>query len=219
MATRQVLAEIAADYAACGGPDVAIESVGGVDAAQRVQAGEPFDVVFLAADAIDNLIGSGKAVPGSRVDIVRSEVAMAVKAGNPKPDVSDEQALKRTVLAARSVGYSTGPSGTALLKLFEKWGISAELAPRLVQSKPGIPVGALVARSDVELGFQQLSELIHVEGVDLLGTLPAPVQIVTVFSGAVCQTARDPEAARALLEFMASPRAAEAKHRQGMSPA
>ena len=156
---------------------------------------------------------------GSDVDLLRSGVAIAVRAGAPRPDVASEEALKRAVLAARTIGYSTGPSGVALARLFARWGIADALGERVVTPPPGIPVGRLVARGDVQLGFQQLSELIHVEGVDVLGPLPAPIQIVTTFSAAVGARARQPDAARELLAFLASPAADGAKRRQGMEPA
>jgi molybdate transport system substrate-binding protein len=216
MATRLLLAELAADYERRQGVKVSIESVGGVDAAQRVQAGEPFDVVVLASDAIDKLAAGGHVLAGSRVDIVRSEVAVAVKAGAAVPDIGSEAALKAAVLAAPSIGYSTGPSGTALLKLFDRWGVAQELKDRLVQAPPGVPVGSLVARGDIALGFQQRAELIHLEGIRIVGAMPQPVQITTVFSGAVCAASAQPDAVRRLLDFMASPGTADAKRRQGM---
>ncbi|MEJ6023668.1 substrate-binding domain-containing protein [Ramlibacter sp. PS4R-6] len=217
MATRQLLGELAAMYGKLSGVESRIESVGGVDAAKRVQADEPFDVVVLASDAIDKLQQAGK-LAGSRVDLVRSGVGIAVKAGSPQPDVSSEAALKRAVLAAPTIGYSTGPSGTALLKLFERWGL-ADIQSKLVQASPGIPVGSLVADGKAALGFQQLSELIHQPGIELLGAMPAGAEINTVFSGAVCATSTQPAAARELLLFMASPPTADAKRRQGMEPA
>lgn len=219
MATRQVLQELTQAWEQRSGTKVEIVSVGGVDAAKRVAAGESFDVVILAADAIDKLIAGGHAVAGTRVDLVDSGVAIAVREGAPRPDVSSEEALKRAVLAAPTIGYSTGPSGTALVKLFERWGIANELQGRLVQAQPGIPVGTMVAQGQVALGFQQLSELIHLQGIAIVGPMPAAVQIQTIFSGALCQSSTQGEAVRAMLAFMASPDAAEAKRRNGMDPA
>jgi molybdate transport system substrate-binding protein len=216
MATRQVLAELAAHYERRAHCTVRIESVGGVDAARRVQDGEPFDVVFLASDAIDKLAAAGKLVAGSRVDIVRSGVAVAVRRGSPHPDLSSEAGVRRAVMEAPSIGYSTGPSGTALLKLFERWGIAQEVGNRLVQAVPGVPVASLVAQGKAAIGFQQLSELLDVEGIDVVGPLPSPIQITTLFSGAVCAASSQPDAARGLLHYMASPEASEAKRRQGM---
>jgi molybdate transport system substrate-binding protein len=218
MATKGLLAELSEAYRRLSGAAVAIEAVGGVDAARRVQAGEAFDVVVLASDAIDKLLAAGH-LAGSRVDLVRSGVSVAVRAGASRPDIGSEDALKRAVLAARTIGYSTGPSGVQLAKLFERWGIADQIRERIVTAAPGVPVGALVARGEVELGFQQLSELMHLDGIDVLGPLPEPVQIVTIFSAAVGTKSAQPDAARALLQFMASPAAADAKRRQGMTPA
>lgn len=219
MATRAVLAELTAAYAQRRGVRVAIESVGGVDAAKRVAAGEAFDFVVLAADAIDKLIASGHAVAGTRVDLVRSGVAVAVRAGAPVPDIASEDGVRRAVLAARTIGYSTGPSGVQLARLFERWGIAAQVAAKIVQAKPGIPVGTLVASGEVELGFQQLSELLHVDGITIVGPLPDAIQIVTTFSAARCTTSTQVDAVRALLDFLTSPAAADAKRRHGMAPA
>jgi molybdate transport system substrate-binding protein len=219
MATRQLLQELTDMYERSSGTSVAIESVGGVDAAKRVQAGESFDVVVLASDAIDRLIAAQHVVAGSKVDVARSGVAVAVRAGAARPAIDSEDALREAVRSARTVGYSTGPSGVQLAKLFERWGIAAEIQDRIVQAKPGIPVGSLVAKGEVELGFQQLSELLHVQGVEILGPLPPVVQIITVFSAGLCAAAREPDAARALLQFLVSPATGDAKRRQGMEPA
>jgi molybdate transport system substrate-binding protein len=219
MATRQVLAELAAAYERCSGVSVQVESVGGMDAAKRVQSGEPFDVVFLASDAIDKLVAAGRVVADSKVDLVLSPVAVAVRAGAPHPDIASEDAVRRAVLAAPSVGYSTGPSGVALLRLFERWGIAAELQGRIVQAPPGVPVGTLVAKGEVALGFQQLSELMHLEGIEVVGPLPEAIQIVTTFSAGVCTASQQGETVQGMLEYMASPEAAQAKRRHGMEPA
>ena len=223
MATRQVLGALVAGFEKQSGCTAVIEAVGGVDAAKRVQAGEAFDVVVLASDAIDKLIATGHLQPGSRVDLVRSGVAACVRAGAPLPDIGSEDAVKQAVLAARSISCSTGPSGVALAKLFERWGIAADIQGRMVQAPPGVPVGTLVARGDVELGFQQLSELLHVEGLTVVGPLPPAIQIITTFSAgvhaSVAAGSQQAERVRAMLDYMCSPQAAEAKQRQGMAPA
>lgn len=219
MATRQVLADLAAAFEQRSGRQVTIESVGGVDAARRVQAGEPFDVVVLASDAIDKLLAAGHVVAGSKVDLVRSGVAVAVRAGAAHPDIGFEDAVRNAVLAARSVGYSTGPSGVQLANLFERWGIAEAIRERIVVAPPGVPVGTLVARGEVELGFQQLSELMHLAGIDVLGALPPPIRIVTTFSAGLCTRSTQPDAVREMLDFMTSAQAADAKRRHGMEPA
>ncbi len=219
MATRQVLAELAAAYEKLSGVAVAIESVGGVDAAKRVQAGERFDVVLLASDAIDRLIASGHLVAGSRVDLVRSPVAIAVRAGAPRPEIGSEDALRQAVLTARCLSCSTGPSGAHLGRLFERWGIAEQIKDRIVQAPPGVPVGQLVARGEVELGFQQLSELMHLPGIDVVGTLPDEVRFITTFSAGLCPGSANAGAVREMLAFMRSPAAADAKRRHGMEPA
>lgn len=219
MATRLLLADLAEAYLQRRGVAVHFESVGGVDAARRVQAGEPFDLVVLAADAIDKLVTAGRVVAASKTDLVHSGVAIAVRAGAPRPDIGSEDALRHAVLSARTVGYSTGPSGVALTRLFDRWGIADRLRERTVQAPPGVPVGALVARGDVELGFQQLSELMHLDGIHVLGPMPSGVQIDTIFSAGRCATSSRPEAVDALLGFLCSDDAADAKRRHGMEPA
>lgn len=220
MATKALLADLVALYAqAAPAVQVSVESVGGVDAAKRVQAGEAFDVVALASNAIDKLAAEGHVVAGSRVDLVHSGVAVAVQAGAARPDISSEAALKQAVLSARTLGYSTGPSGVQLAKLFERWGIASQIQDRIVTAPPGVPVGALVAKGEVELGFQQLSELMNLEGIDVIGPLPPEVQITTTFSAGIATTSAQPEAVRALLAFMAAPATAETKRRNGMDPA
>lgn len=220
MATRQVLADLVAAWQAQGSEPVQIESVGGVDAAQRVQSGEEaFDVVFLASNAIDKLQAAGRVVEGSKVDLVLSGTAVAVPAGAALPDIGSEEAVRAAVLAAPSIGYSTGPSGVALQKLFERWGIADEIKARIVQARPGVPVGSMIASGEVALGFQQLSELIHVAGIQIVGGLPAAIAIDTVFSAGVVTGSAHADAVQRLLAFMAAPEAEAAKRRQGMEPA
>ena len=216
MATRQLLAELARVNAASGGTPVAIESVGGVDAAKRVAAGERFDVVFLASDAIAKLISSGHVLADSRVDLVRSQVAVAVKDDAPIPSITDAAAVRVSVRGAASIGYSTGPSGTALLALFERWGITADVKEKLRQAPAGVPVAAMVARGDVALGFQQRSEMIDAPGINVIGDLPTEIAIETIFSGGVCTASTRADEARALLKAFAAPAHADIKAKHGM---
>ena len=219
MATKQVLAELVAQFHQVSAHRVEVESVGGVDAAKRAQAGEAFDVVVLAANTIEQLTEDGRIVAGSRADVARSGVSIAVKRGAPHPDVGSEAAVKAAVLAAPTLSYSTGPSGVYLMKLFERWGIAEAIKSRIVQAPPGVPVGSLVAKGEVALGFQQLSELVNLDGIDVLGPLPDAIQTITTFSAGLAATSTQPEAVRELLAFLVSPAAEAAKRRNGMEPA
>jgi len=219
MATREVLTELAALYQRDTAHSVQAEAGGGVDVARRIAAGEPFDVVVLASNAIDKLAADGAVLPGSRMDLVRSGVAIAVRAGAPQPPVATADQVKAAVLGAASLSYSTGPSGVYLEKLFKHWEILDEIRSRIVIPPPGVPVGALVAEGRAALGFQQLSELMNLPGIAVLGPLPDAIQTVTVFSGGVCAASAAPVAARALLDFLAAPPAAPVKRRYGMEPA
>ena len=218
MATRAILADLGEAWANAGKGEVAIESIGGVDAAKRVRTGEAFDVVLLAEDALAKLEAEGHLVAGSRVGFTLSALAVAIPAAAARPDFTDEAAVREAVRTAPSIGYSTGPSGTYLLGLLKRWGIDGEVAARLHQAPPGIPVGTMVARGDAALGFQQLSELIGVPGTEIADPLPPSVAYVTRFSGAVATTVADREGAAAFLRFLASPETAAVKRRHGMEP-
>jgi molybdate transport system substrate-binding protein len=184
----------------------------------RLQRGEPVDVVILAAGALDELIKQGKVVPGSRVDLVRSSIGMAVRAGAPKPDISSVDALKRTLLEAKSIAYSASASGVYLShELFQSLGIADQIKGKC-QRIASEPVGAVVARGDAEIGFQQISELLPVAGIDYVGPLPPGAQKVTVFSAGVAVGAKQPDTARALIKFLASPTAAAAIRETGLEP-
>ncbi len=219
MATRQLLTDLVAKFQQNTPQQVSIESVGGVDAAKRVQAGEAIDVVVLASNVIDQLIDAGRLAAGSRVDLATSGVVVAVRSGAAHPDIGSEEAVKRAVLAASSVGYSTGPSGVYLTKLFERWGIADQIKGRTVLAPPGVPVGTLMAKGEVELGFQQMSEMIGLPGIDIVGPLPPELQIITTFSAGVSSTCTQVDAVNAMLAFMASPEADVSKRNSGMEPA
>lgn len=195
---------------------MSFESVGGVDASRRVRDGEDFDVVVLASEAIDRLCAGGALLPETKTDVVRSTVAIAVRAGARAPSIETESELREALLAARGIGYSTGPSGLAVRRLFEHWGLLAALGERLVQAPAGTPVADLIAAGRVELGFQQLSELADVEGVDVLGPMPAGLEITTTFSAAQCATSAQAGPVRALLDFLRAPDVGEIKRRHHM---
>jgi molybdate transport system substrate-binding protein len=227
MATKQVLASLCSIYAAQTGQLVEIESLGGVNAAKRVQnassSGESFDLVLLASDAIDRLVASSHVSASSKVDWVNSPVAVAVPAGQQAPDISSEAALKAAVAAAQRISYSTGPSGNYLRQLFESWGMSAALESKLLVPPPGVSVGSLLATRQADLGFQQLSELLFVSGLQIIGQLPTEIAYITTFSGGIPSTlhhkeeaASRVEAAQAFLNFLASSAAEPSKSEQGM---
>lgn len=218
MATRLLLAELADGYTQATGRAVAVDAVGGLDAAKRVAAGEALDLVVLAAEPLDRLIAAGHVRAAGRADLARSLVAVAVRAGAPQPDIGSEAALRRAVLDAASLCCSSGPSGDFIRQLLQRWGMADAVAGKLVQTPPGVPVGSLVARGEVELGFQQLGELLPLPGITVLGTLPEPVACVTTFSAGLCGAGTQPDAAQALLRYLTSPAADAAKRRHGMSP-
>src|SRR3989454_9046782 len=184
----------------------------------RLQRGEAVDVVILAGQAVDDLIALGQVAAGSRVDLVRSSIGMAVRAGAPKPDISSVDALKRTLLDAKSIAYSSSASGVYLsTELFQRLGIADQIRAKSKRIDSG-PVGAVVARGEAEIGFQQISELLPVPGIDYVGPLPPGAQRVTVFSAGVGARAKAPAAARALIVFLASPAAAPAIKKSGLEP-
>jgi len=165
---------------------------------------------------VDDFVAQGKLE--GRIDLAKSGVGVAVRAGAPKPDISTAEALKKTLLAAKSIILSSGPSSIYLPTLFQKMGIAAQLMPKITQIGPGLGVGAAIARGEGEIGFTQMSELMSVEGIQYLGPLPAEVQMVTVFSAGVHAAAPAPDAARALLKFLTAPQAASVLRRHGMEP-
>jgi len=184
----------------------------------RMERGEPVDVVILADAALSELIKQGKVVPGSRVELVRSSIGMSVKAGALKPDISSVDALKRTLLQARSIAYSASASGVYLSQeLFPRLGIADQIKQKCMRIESG-PVGAAVARGEAEIGFQQVSELLPVSGIDYVGPLPPEAQKVTVFSAGIAVGAKQPEAARALIQFLESPAVVPAIKKSGLEP-
>lgn len=219
MATRHILADLARDYERLNGIRVDIRSMGGVEAAKLVRTGEPTDVVVLASKAMQGLEAEGHIVKGSIMDFARSEIAIAVPTGAPRPHVASEQAVRQAMLEARRICYSTGPSGDHLKALWQKWGVAECVLGRALMAPPGVPVASLVARGDADLGFQQLSELIGQPGIEILGPLPPESQALTIFSAGLSSASHQREAARAVVAYMASAETGDTKRRYGMEPA
>ena len=185
----------------------------------RLERGEAIDVVIMALPALQDLIEKGKIAAASRVDLVQSKIGMAVKAGAPKPDISTLDDLKRTLLAAKSIAYSDSASGVYLsTELFPKLGIADRIKAKTRKIEAD-PVGGVVAKGEVEIGFQQISELRPVKGIDIVGPLPPGAQRVTVFAAGIPATATHPEAAKALIQWLASPAHYAAIRKSGLEPA
>jgi len=182
----------------------------------RLKGGETVDLVILSAAALEGLRKAG--IVSERTDLARSGIGVAVKAGAPKPDISSGAALKRAVLAAKGIAYSTGPSGLYLVKLFERMGIAEQIKSKVKQVQ-GVPAGSVVARGEAELAFQQVSELLPVPGIELVGPLPPDVQEITIFSAGLHARAPHPDAARALVKHLTAPAAASVIRKKGMEPA
>jgi molybdate transport system substrate-binding protein len=185
----------------------------------RLRRDEQADLAIMAGPSIDGMIKEGKLVAGSRVDIARVGVGVAVRAGAPRPDISTADGLKRALLAAKSIGYSSGPSGAYVgTTMFERLGIADAVKGKLTQTE-GIPVGEVVARGEVEIGFQQVSELLPVAGIQFLGPLPAELQNITVFSAGLRTNAAAPAEAKALVAFLTAPAAVPTLKAKGLDPA
>jgi molybdate transport system substrate-binding protein len=214
MATKMLLADVVKAYRATQGVEITIESVGGVVAVDRVKAQEPFDLVMLASGALDKLIAEG--LVRRKVVLAYSDVAIAVPQGGPDYDISSEGALRETLLAVETIGYSTGPSGDGLLKLFDTWGASDILREKLIQAPAGRSVGTLVADGTVKIGFQQYSELFTVPGIKVLGLMPKGCEIITTFSAGVGAASQQAAASGQFIDYLESADLAEIKRQNGM---
>lgn len=217
-AVMEVYVELVAAFEKASGHKVTTTWGGTESVTKRVGDGEVFDVVIVGARNIDRLIAAGRLVAGSRADFAKTGVGLALRPGLPRPDVSSGDAVKRAVLAAGSVAYSTGASGVYLADLFRKMGVADQIKDKVKQPPSGASVGEMVARGEVDLGFQQMSELTHVKGIDFLGPLPADIQNTTVYSAGLHMAAPAPEAARALIKFLTAPEAGPVIRRIGMEP-
>lgn len=218
-ALHEVGLELIPQFEKSSGHKVTVTWTGTAKIKQQIAAGEVFDLVLVGAPEVDKFIAEGRMVAGSRVDLAKSGVGVAVKAGAPKPDISSGEAVKKAMLAAKSVAYSTGPSGLYVQSMMAKLGIAEEMKAKSKQTAPGSRVGQYLARGDAELGFQQISELIHETGIDYLGPLPPDVQHYTNFSSGIGSASKEQGAAKALQAFLSAPAAATAIRQNGLEPA
>ena len=215
-AVKEAIVDLVADFEKSSGHKVTLIWAGTEATTKRVAEGEAVDVALIAAANIDKLIAAGKLTV--RSDIAKSGVGVAVREGMPKPDISSGDAVKKAVLEAKSVAYSSGPSGSYLVELFKRMGIADQIKDKVKQTPSGVLVGDVVARGEADLGFQQISELIHLKGIHYLGPLPPDIQQTTVFSAGVHSSSASPEAAKALINFLVRPESAVSIRKAGMEP-
>lgn len=216
-AVKEALLELVLQFEGTSGNKVTATWTGSADIRKRIDAGEAFDLIIVGAPDVDAFVKDGKVMPGSRIDIARSGVGIAIKAGSPRPDISSSEAVKKALLSARAVAYSTGPSGVYVQRLFDRLGIADQMKDKSKQTAPGVRVAQYLANGEAELGFQQVSELVHEAGIDFLGPLPAEIQNVTVYSSGI-PTGSNAESAKALQAFLSAPAAAPVFRKNGMDP-
>jgi len=220
IATREAYLELVPQFEKASGHKVVTAWSGTTAIMQKMAAGgEQHDLVVISSTEMEELIKQGKVVAGSRADLSKSGIGLAVKAGAKRPDVSTPDALKKTLLAAKTVGYTSGPSGVYMGSLVERMGIAAEVKAKFRSVPSGGTIGTIVASGDCEIGFQQVSELVHIPGVDYIGPLPAEVQRVTVFSIGLQTGAPHPAEAKALVAFLTTPAAVAVMQKHGLEAA
>lgn len=217
-AVKDIVKDAAERYQRVSGNHVVFTWGGSEAITKRVRDGELFDVVLNTPQNLDTLTKAGKVAPGTRTDFARSGIGVAVRAGQPRPDVSNQEALRKALLQANTIGISSGPSGRYLAELFERLGVAKEVQSKIKQPPSGAQIADLLSRGEVELGFQQISELQHATGVEYLGSLPAGLQSYTTWSGALHSAANDPAAGRAFLNTLFSSEVAIAIKDAGMEP-
>jgi molybdate transport system substrate-binding protein len=218
IATREAYLDLVPRFEEATGHKVTTTWAGTTDIMKRMAAGESYDLIMISSNELEELIRQGKIVAGSRVDMAKSGIGVAVRAGAPHPDISSSEALKATLLAAMTVGYTSGPSGVYMAQLIERMGIADAVKEKHRGVPSGGTIGTIVATGEAEIGFQQVSELVHIKGIDYIGPLPPDVQKVTVFSSGLHVGARDIEAAKALVRHLTAPAAYPAYKAAGLEP-
>jgi molybdate transport system substrate-binding protein len=216
IATREAYLELVPQFERASGHKVTTTWAGTTAIMQRMAAGETYDLVIISSTELDELTRQGKLMAGSRVDLAKSGIGIAVRAGAPKPNVGTPEALKQALLAAKTVGYTSGPSGVYMAALIERMGITAVVKPKHRGVPSGGTIGTIVATGEADIGFQQVSELVHIPGIDYVGPLPSEMQCITVFSSGVQTGATEPDAARALVAFLTTPAAQAVMKKHGL---
>jgi molybdate transport system substrate-binding protein len=217
IATREAYNELLPQFEQASGHKVTTVWSGTVDIMKRMAAGgDQHDLIVISSTELEELIKQGKIMPGTRVDLAKSGIGVAVRAGAPKPDIASVEALKRTLLAAKSVGYTSGPSGVYMAGLIERMGIADAVKAKFRSVPSGGTIGTIVANGECEIGFQQISELVHIKGTDYVGPLPAEIQRVTVFTSGVQTGAANADAARTLQQFLVTPASIATMRRHGL---
>src|SRR6266542_3882779 len=217
-AVKDSIVEVISQFERSTGHKIVISWSGTEAITKRISEGEIADVVINASQNIDRLSVRGKLVQDTRTDFAKSSIGVAVQASVPKPDVSSVEGLRQALLTAKSIVISSGTSGRYLSELFDRLGIGDQIKSKVKQPPSGAQIGDLLARGEAELGFQQVSELIHVKGIQFVGPLPEEIQNFTVYSGAVHSQAPQPDAARVFLKALHGLDAAESVRKSGMEP-
>jgi molybdate transport system substrate-binding protein len=218
-AIKEAAIELFPQFEKVSANKVAVTWAGTTAIMERMAAGETYDLVMMSSSELEQLIKQGKIVSGSRVDLAKSGIGIAVRTGAPRPDVSTPDALKKALLAAKTVGYTSGPSGVYMGQLVERMGIVAEVKAKFRSVPSGGTIGTVIAKGDCEIGFQQVSELVHIPGIDYIGPLPAEVQRVTTFSCGFQTGAAQPDAAKALIAYLTTAAARTVMQKHGLETA
>jgi molybdate transport system substrate-binding protein len=217
-ATKEIILEIISEFEKGYGHKVVTTWTGTEGIRKRIGEGEVYDLIVVGAPVVDTFIQQGKIAPESRTKLMNSAVGVAVRAGAPKPDIGSPAAVRNALLTAKSIGYSTGPSGDHVVSLIERFGITDQVKPKLRQVPTGARMETIIATGETEIGFQQISELIRAPGIDYIGPLPSDIQKITVYSAGIHASARQPEAAKALIGALTSSAAAPVIKHHGMEP-
>lgn len=217
-AVKAAYIELIPEFEQESGHKVTVDWGGTADIRKRIEAGETADLVIVPSFVIDDLIAKGVVLAGSRVDLVKSSIGVAIRIGARKPDLSSREGLKKSLIAADRIVLSGGPSGDSMTRMFETWGIAGQIKAKIIRIAPGEPVAGVLASGDGDIGFTQVSEFLHAKGIDYQGPLPADSQEITIFSSGVPKTAPKNDAPAALIRFVTSPSVLSTLKRNGLEP-